>query len=207
MFLSKIIGAAWNLEYPEAKNVGETRSYTRHGDFMPPGMRHVRRKDRAAMVWSSEDGDVTLVRCSNSKCSGGSQQLVGENMAGPSIAAGDAMLSVVGRTPWSTIRKVDCASSCGSATTISATSHDAGFADVSFIGDRHSMVAYVTDRNILYFIDCPSSCASPTSITRGVQWGSASIAGGNDQAFVSFQERKDADLGLAWIHRTSQWGF
>ncbi|CBJ48531.1 Contains domains for prephenate dehydrogenase and nucleoside-diphosphate-sugar epimerases [Ectocarpus siliculosus] len=45
-YLGKIIGEKWGSKHPEAKMYGETRSYTRHETFMPPGMTHVMRKNR-----------------------------------------------------------------------------------------------------------------------------------------------------------------
>lgn len=46
MHNSKKIGALWNEKHPEANNIGETRSFTRHEEFMPPGMSFTRRKYR-----------------------------------------------------------------------------------------------------------------------------------------------------------------
>lgn len=43
---SKIIGEKWGSKHPDANMYGETRSYTRHETFMPPGMTHLMRKDR-----------------------------------------------------------------------------------------------------------------------------------------------------------------
>ncbi|CAM9856831.1 unnamed protein product, partial [Hapterophycus canaliculatus] len=45
-YLGKIIGAIWNSKHPDATMYGETRSYTRHENFMPPGMTHLMRKNR-----------------------------------------------------------------------------------------------------------------------------------------------------------------
>ncbi|CAM9386912.1 unnamed protein product [Pylaiella littoralis] len=45
-YLGKKVGTLWNAKHPDAKMIGETRSFTRHGNSMPSGMTHARRKHR-----------------------------------------------------------------------------------------------------------------------------------------------------------------
>lgn len=148
-------------------------------------------------------GAVRLHRCANANCtSKTSEQLVG-HLKHPKIARSGGDVVIVGTAGSGNVNMLTCTSTCSPAQAISAAKHTGRTVDVSFIDDGHSVVAYHDTSNRLWLVDCPSTCMAPSYVTRNSGEGTLglSVDGHDNEAYISYFQRGQSDLGLVHVLR------
>lgn len=159
-------------------------------------------KDRGVMIWADgAENDARLVRCANQHCTSATSTLVDTNFANPAIAASGKRVSVVGITPSGGVRKIDCASSCGSSVPLSGYGEVMHDPVVTFVGAKATVVSFTEPAtDYLYVADCPLSCGSAELAAKDSGRWTSIVDVGTD-VYVAYQQKRGRDLGLAFITR------